>query len=158
MPQYGASLAQDPALNKGSDGLDAGPVAVRKVDHVDAAGLARSGDHANGVRIVQCKRLLAENVLARLETLKRERGVKSVRRDVADRVEIPVCEQFFQTGVRGRDAVLLAEGIRVCRVDVNGGDNLAVLDLLKSLGVETAHAPSTEKGEADSFLTGLAHG
>ena len=84
--------------------------------------------------------------------------MKSVRRDIAHRVDIPVREQFFQAGVRGRDAVLLAEDLRTRRVDVNGGDDLAVLDLLKSLGMEIGHSPGAENGEADGFLTGLTHG
>ena len=152
-----AHFAKASALDQGSHGLNARPVAIREVNHIDETSLARRRDHPNSVRIVQGERLFAKDVLARLQTLKRERSVKSVRCDIAHRVDSAVHDQFLQAGIGGGDFVLLAEGLGAGRVNVDGSNDLAVLDRLKFLRVVVGHAPGPENAKADGFLAEYAH-
>ena len=111
--------------------------------------LAGDGHHATSIGVVQRERLFAKDVLARLQTLDRKRSVESVRSDVANGVDIRTRKHIFQAGVSCRNSVLLAESVGTSLVHIYCSQNLAIGNLLKSLGVKVGHASCAENGKTD---------
>ena len=93
--------------------------------------LARRGEHALAARDVPRHHLLAEHVLAGVETADGEIGVRPERRRHDDRLEILLLEHVLPVGVmaRGRPRVLrhhLVGGLEAVRVDVAERAHLGV--------------------------------
>jgi hypothetical protein len=88
---------------------------------------------------VSAERLLAEDVLARLQRSYRPFGVERVRERDVDGVDIRVVEQRFVVAVRARDTVLLRAGVGAGRVAAGAGNHVRELRLARggaNLGVD----------------------
>src|SRR5581483_6770163 len=90
----------------------------------------RELDELVRLRIRQRQRLLAVDVLARLERGTGDLGVRERNREVDDGVDALVAEELVEARVRAA-AVACGEGLRACRVEVGRAGELERLALRK---------------------------
>src|ERR1700687_128337 len=92
-------------------------------DHRGLAGLCGGGTHFLGLLRIEGERLLAENMLARIERGDGKRGMRARRRDDCDRGEVVPSNELRRIGVDAWNAGLVGGFLRLLtRAAADGRD------------------------------------
>ena len=127
-------------------------VAVTEVHHVDDARFLGHTSHAKRIGVVRGERLLAEDVLAGGNRLKRERRVQAVRSHIRNGINATFREQFLEVGeYLRRSAVLRSKLFRPLGIDIADGCKLDARDFQKLCRMDIRHASGSDNADPDFF-------
>ena len=135
----------DPALGNQRPGLlDRRGVAIGQVDHADQPGGLDGLRHLGGVGGVDRQGFFAEYVPAGGDQAQGGRVVHRVRGDIGHGVEAAPRQRRLEIAETPLDAVFLLERRQRGRVDIGGGDDLAIVNRGEGNRMAAGHEPGAQ--------------